>query len=97
MSGPFTYPVADSLPMDNDPTRTMSPDESVQDFINSLPIDETEQELVNVRVNDNIVLDIGRDNKIVGIEFLDAKNIIDLKNILPVNFLDQRSREFAEV
>jgi len=60
-----------------------------------LRFDETEQEIVNVRVNDNIVLDIGKDDKIVGIEFLDAKNIVDLKNVLPVNYFNQRKEEFA--
>ncbi len=37
-----------------------------------LRLDDREQELVNRRATENIVLDIGEDNKIVGIEILDA-------------------------
>jgi len=35
-------------------------------------IDEREQQVQNRRLTDDIVLDVGEDDKIVGIEFLDA-------------------------
>ena len=44
MSGPFTYPVADSLPMDNDSSRTAAHTEDVQAFINEIsPPDRSEK------------------------------------------------------
>ena len=52
--------------------------------------DETTQDIVNQRVSNNIVLDIGKNDKIVGIEILDAKEVIDLGNILPVNYFNFR-------
>ncbi|MGA2298133.1 MAG: DUF2283 domain-containing protein [FCB group bacterium] len=56
-----------------------------------LRFDETEQEVVNQRVNDHIVLDIGKNDKIVGIEILGAKDVLNLSSILPVNFYNQRT------
>ena len=44
------------------------------------------QEVMNRRVSDNIVLDIGKDEKVVGIEILDTSKCIDLQNILPVEY-----------
>ena len=48
--------------------------------------DEQSQEIVNKRINDNIVLDIGKDNKIVGLEIIDAAEVLNLSSILPVNY-----------
>lgn len=62
-----------------------------------LRFDETPQEVVNFRVNNNIVLDIGKDDKIIGIEFLGAKDVVNLENILPINFFNQRIGDLAEV
>ncbi len=42
--------------------------------------------LINKRVSDNIVLDIGPDDKIVGIEIMDASKNINLNKILPVEY-----------
>jgi uncharacterized protein YuzE len=48
---------------------------------------ETEiQEVVNRRVSDDVVLDIGKDDKIVGIEILDASKHVNLENLLPIEF-----------
>lgn len=52
--------------------------------------DESTQEVVNQRINDNIVLDIGKNDKIVGIEILGAKEVLNLSNILPINYLNNR-------
>ena len=50
--------------------------------------DEAKQDIINQRVSDNIVLDIGTDDKIVGIEILDAMETINLSNVLPINFVN---------
>jgi len=51
-----------------------------------LRLDDQKQELINRRVSDDIVLDIGKDDKIVGIEILDASKNINLKGLLPVKY-----------
>ena len=51
-----------------------------------LCLDDRKQELINKRVSDDIVLDIGEDDKIVGIEILDASKNINLKGLLPVSY-----------
>jgi uncharacterized protein YuzE len=60
-----------------------------------LRFDETEQEVINERVNEHIVLDIGNNNKIVGIEILDAKEVLNLSNILPVNYFNYRLKDYV--
>lgn len=47
-------------------------------------LDETKQNIVNKRVADDVVLDIGAGDRIVGIEILDASTHVDLKKILPI-------------
>lgn len=47
---------------------------------------EEKQEVVNKRVSEDVVLDIGKKGKIVGIEFLNASNHIHLENLLPVKY-----------
>jgi uncharacterized protein YuzE len=49
-------------------------------------IDDKEQAVINQRVSDEIVLDIGDGNKIIGIEILDASKNIDLDKVLPVKY-----------
>jgi uncharacterized protein YuzE len=51
-----------------------------------LRLDERDQSVVNQRVNDDIVLDIGEDNRIVGIEILDASQHLNLESLLPVKY-----------
>ncbi|MDL1912743.1 DUF2283 domain-containing protein [Chloroflexi bacterium CFX6] len=48
--------------------------------------DETLQDVINQRILDFLTFDIGKDEKIVGIEILDAKKRINLKNLLPVEY-----------
>jgi len=48
--------------------------------------DDRKQELINQRIADNIVLDIGEDNRIVGIEILDASKHLDLEKLFPVKY-----------
>ncbi len=47
-------------------------------------IDPKEQEVLNKRINDDIVLDIGEGNKIIGIEIMNAKENVNLKEIFPI-------------
>lgn len=48
--------------------------------------DSVTQDVINKKVAENIVLDIGRDDKIVGIEILDASKQVNLSNLLPVKY-----------
>jgi uncharacterized protein YuzE len=45
-----------------------------------------EQQVINKRVTEDIVLDIGADDKIVGIEIMDASKHIDLNKLMPVEY-----------
>jgi uncharacterized protein YuzE len=51
-----------------------------------LRLDDHRQELINKRLADNIVLDIGKDNRIVGIEILQASKHLNLEKLLPVKY-----------
>ncbi len=47
-------------------------------------LDESTQNVMNKRVDDDVVLDIGEGDKIVGIEILEASTHVDLSKILPI-------------
>jgi len=49
-------------------------------------LDERKQEVVNKRVSEDIVLDIGKDEKLIGIEILDASKHVNLKRLLPIKY-----------
>jgi uncharacterized protein YuzE len=49
-------------------------------------LDELKQDVLNQRLSEDVVLDVGSENKIVGIEIMDASQRLDLKNIFPVEF-----------
>ncbi len=49
-------------------------------------LDDKKQEIINRRVSEDIVLDIGEDDKIVGIEILDASKNVSLEKLMPVNY-----------
>jgi uncharacterized protein YuzE len=49
-----------------------------------LRLDDRGQRTVNKRVSEDVVLDLGKDDRIVGIEILDASKRLNLKNLLPV-------------
>jgi uncharacterized protein YuzE len=51
-----------------------------------LRLDSQKQQVVNKRVAEDIVLDIGSGDKIVGIEILDASKHLDLESLLPMKF-----------
>ena len=47
-------------------------------------LDDQKQTVINRRVSEDIVLDIGAGDKIVGIEILDASRRLSLERLLPV-------------
>jgi len=49
-------------------------------------LDDRRQQIINRRVSDDIVLDIGEGNKIIGIEILAASKHVNLDRLLPVNY-----------
>jgi len=49
-------------------------------------LDEARQEVVNRRIDEDIVLDLGADDRIVGIEILDASKRLRLDQLLPVEY-----------
>jgi len=51
-----------------------------------LRLDDRKQQVTNTRLSDDIVLDVGKDNRIVGIEILDASRHLNLENLLPVRY-----------
>ncbi len=51
-----------------------------------LRLDDEKQDVINERVTDNIVLDIGKDEKIIGIEIINASKNVNLKKLLPIDF-----------
>jgi len=49
-------------------------------------LDERKQQVINRRLSEDIVLDIGEDGRIVGIEILDASKHLNLERLLPVKY-----------
>jgi len=54
-------------------------------------LDDREQQVVNKRVSEDVVLDIGEDERIVGIEILDASKRLNLERLLPVQYITETS------
>jgi uncharacterized protein YuzE len=49
-------------------------------------LDDQKQQVINKRLSEDIVLDPGEDNRIVGIEILDASKYLNLEGLLPVKY-----------
>ena len=49
-------------------------------------LDDRKQDVVNKRVSEDIVLDIGENEKVVGIEILNASRNINLEKLLLVRY-----------
>ncbi len=49
-------------------------------------LDDKKQDVINRRVSEDIVLDIGENNRIIGIEILDASRHVSLDRLLPVKY-----------
>jgi uncharacterized protein YuzE len=48
--------------------------------------DDRKQEVINKRVSEDVVLDLGDGDRIIGIEILDASKHIPLERLLPVEY-----------
>ncbi len=51
-----------------------------------LRFDDRKQQVINTRVSEDVVLDLGEDDRIVGIEILDASKHLNLEKLLPVSY-----------
>jgi uncharacterized protein YuzE len=51
-----------------------------------LRLDNQKQQLINKRISEDIVLDLGEDDMIVGIEIIDASKHLNLERLLPVKY-----------
>lgn len=49
-------------------------------------LDDRKQEVRNLRVSEDIVVDVGENDKIIGIEILDASKHVDLERLFPINY-----------
>lgn len=49
-------------------------------------LDDRKQDVINKRVSEDIVLDLGENDKIIGIEILDASRHVSLEKLLPVKY-----------
>jgi len=49
-------------------------------------LDDKRQEVINRRISEDIVLDIGEGDRILGIEILDASKRLNLERLLPVKY-----------
>ncbi len=49
-------------------------------------LDDRKQDVTNRRVSDDVVLDIGEGDRIIGIEILDASRHVTLDRLLPVKY-----------
>jgi len=58
-------------------------------------LDDRKQAVINKRLSEDIVLDIGEEDMIGGIEILDASNHLNLGSLLPVKY-EVSPKEFAE-
>lgn len=51
-----------------------------------LRLDQEKHEIINRRVSEDVVLDLGESEKIVGIEIIDASKHVNLEKLLPVEY-----------
>ncbi len=51
-----------------------------------LRLDPRAQDVLNRRVSDDVVLDVGEGEKIVGIEIMHASRNLDIAQLLPLQF-----------
>ena len=49
-------------------------------------LDERKQDVMNRRSTEDVVLEIGADNRIIGIAILDASKHLNLADLLPVKY-----------
>jgi uncharacterized protein YuzE len=51
-----------------------------------LRLDDRKQRVINKRLSEGIVLDLGEDDRIVGLEILDASKQLNLERLLPAKY-----------
>jgi len=49
-------------------------------------LDNRKQDVINKRITEDIVLDIGDGERLIGLEIMDASRHVSLDRILPVNY-----------
>ena len=49
-------------------------------------LDDRKQDVVNRRISEDLVLDIGKGEKIIGMEILDASKHVNLEKLLPIKY-----------
>ncbi len=49
-------------------------------------LDDKKQDVINRQVSEDIVLDIGENDRIIGIEILDASKHVTLEKLLPIKY-----------
>ncbi len=49
-------------------------------------LDSRKQDVINRRVSDDVVLDVGEGDRIIGIEIIDASRHVNLDRLLPVKY-----------
>lgn len=54
-----------------------------------LRFDDKPQAVVNRRVSDDVVLDVGRNDRLVGIEIMEASKHVRMDQLLPVTYEDE--------
>ena len=54
-----------------------------------LRLDDRKQQVINKPLSEDIVLDLGEDNRIVGIEILNASKHLNLERLLPVKYTEE--------
>ena len=55
-----------------------------------LRIDFQKQHIINKRIDDDVVLNIGKKNKIIGIEIMNASEKVNLSEIIPLNIKERK-------
>ena len=55
-------------------------------YLLCIRFDDRKQEVINKRVSEGVVLDIGEGDRIIGIEVLDASKHVTLDRLLPVSY-----------
>jgi uncharacterized protein YuzE len=49
-------------------------------------LESKKQNVTNIQVTDDIILDIGEGDKIVGIEIMDASKHVNLEQLMPIEY-----------
>jgi len=49
-------------------------------------LDDRKQDVINRRVSEGIVLDVGENESVIGIEIIDASKHVNLERLLPIKY-----------